>query len=84
MDRGLVTSPYVGGFGGGLRQWATGPGRHRSGSSVESSKRGPRENSQPTRARRLAWASLGGCAQAQSQPIGVQPRPPSSGSSRTP
>ena len=28
---------------GGLRQWATGPGRHRSGSSVESSKPGPRE-----------------------------------------
>ena len=27
----------------GLRQWATGPGRHRSGSSVESSKSGPRE-----------------------------------------
>ena len=32
----------------------------------------------------LAPASLGCCAQAQNQPIGVQPRPPSSGSSRTP
>lgn len=42
-------------------------------------KQGPGENSQPTRARRLTRGSLGSCAQAQNQPIGAQPRPPSSG-----
>lgn len=40
---------------------------------------GPGENSQPTRARRLAQGSLGSCAQAQNQPIGAQLGPPSSG-----
>ena len=40
---------------------------------------GPGENSQPTRANRLARGSLGSCAQTKNQPIGAQPRPPSSG-----
>ena len=78
MDRALVTSPRVGGFGSGRQDPdVTGQVQWRVRNAVP-------EKTQPTRARRLARASLGGCAQAQSQPIGVQPRPPSSRSPRIP
>ena len=74
MDRGLLRFPHVGGFGS-ERQDPEVSGEFETLSG---------ENSQPTRAKTLARASLGGCAPAQSKPIGVQPRPPSSGSSQTP
>ena len=84
VDRRRNTGACTGSALVGSRQWATGPGHIRSGSSVKTLNQCPEENALWTAARRWARASLGCSAQAQNQPIGAQHRPPSSGFFETP
>ena len=78
MDRGLVPVPLVGGLG--MSDWTqASPVRFLS----REFKTPSGEIFQPTRARRLARASLRSCAPAHNQPIGAQPRPPGPGASLT-